>query len=106
MANLSETLLQQVDLEVMIGMLFDILNIFCLTKEDTYRRVSWHDPLYQSQSLLQVNQIFLANQNVFFDGNFSFKLLFKLIQIDDLVKIFSCMLLEKKIVFLGDNDNF
>ena len=52
-------LVQQVDLEVVISMLFDVLNVFCLAKEDTYRRVSWQDPLVHSElptrSLLQVN---------------------------------------------------
>ena len=83
--SIRDLLVQHVDLEVVISMLFDILNIFCLSKEDTFRRIQWRDPSVvnfeggPARSLLQVNQIFLANQNFFFDGNFSFKVLFKLI---------------------------
>ena len=45
MGSLRDLLFNKIDLEVVLSMLFDVLNIFYLAKEDTYRRVTWQDPL-------------------------------------------------------------
>ena len=52
----------------------------------------------------QTNIMF--SQRAFFEPNFSFKTLFSTISMHNITKIFSCMLLEKKIVLIADDSTY
>ena len=45
-------------------------------------------------------------QRAFFEPNFSFKTLFSTISVHNITKLFSCMLLEKKIVLIADDSTY
>ena len=84
-----------------------MVNIFQYRKEDAFRQILWQDPLQmESQQLLQINSIFLRKQDSLVDCNLDFRRLIELIEIDNLIKLYSCLLLEKKIVLVSSNSTF
>lgn len=96
-----------------LGIMFDVLNIFAKSVEDSYRRIHWREPLTQNaRQLLQVNNMICCAPHASFlldcsNTGSSFRRLFTIFNdFDDLIKLFSCMILEKKIIFVGSDDKY
>ena len=57
-------------------------------------------------ALLQINSIYLSQKNMLLECNFNFRKLIDAIRPEDLIKLYSCLLLEKKIVLLASDDSY
>ena len=56
--------------------------------------------------MMLVNSIFLMSHKSFLDTNFGIRKLFQLIQVEHLIKLLGCLLLEKKIILIGNDHKY
>ena len=70
-----------------------------------------HKADYLNNSVVTMNELaqqtnIMFAQRTFFEPNFSFKTLLNLISLTNIAKLFSCMLLEKKLILIADDACF
>lgn len=87
------------------------MNVFVASKEDSFRHMSWVsqvDGQPETFFLLQANQIFHNDSygSLLLHCNQSLARLLTVVQPENIIKLYSCMLLEKKIVLVAKDDTF